>query len=605
MSLFADSNRVGLRFIAESTWGTTPASGTTRVIRLTSSSLAVTKETVVSDELRADRMVGAVVEVAAMTEGDISFEYSAGSVDAFLQAFVLGTFTRPMTFDRFNAVAWTANNTIRIPGLDRASFFTVGRRIKTDGFVTPINNGYWEITSATFTGGNTDIVVTTTVGVIEAASAFTRVMDANDVIILRNTAIRAGTGAAQQFDSNGGNAFASAISAGQLRIGQKIFVEGLGYETGTVTFVTTVPETGDQVSVADGAGNLILFTFGTGTGQVNPGATVTTAATAFALAINNARLVGVNGVRINVAATASAGVVTIRNLNVTGGAIVEVTDGGTANITVVNFSGGQATARGVFTITGLTNDVITVAEPVATNANGGALPVSIKGSMLRNPGVVSELVPQSFTIETQFSDINQVLDMDGMRVGTFSLEVASGSIVTGTMSFMGRETTTRTNSLLGTAPYTVLDAPATEVMNATTNVGSLVKNGVALSAALQSITIEGDASLRAQNAVGSKFPRGIGTGRFSLTGTVSAYFQNLELFNHFLQHDTVSLGFQFSDLDGNAYVWTLPAIKFSTDPVAPGGIDQDIIETLEYTAFRDATTACMLQVDRFSSNRAI
>ena len=57
---FADSNRVGIRILEEATWGTTPVSGNTRELRLTSSSFAPTKDTVVSDEIRSDRMVSAL-----------------------------------------------------------------------------------------------------------------------------------------------------------------------------------------------------------------------------------------------------------------------------------------------------------------------------------------------------------------------------------------------------------------------------------------------------------------------------------------------------------------------------------------------------------------
>ena len=92
---FSDSNRASLRYIQESNtlWGTTPASGNTREVRLTSSSIAAGKETVVSDELRSDRMVSSVPEVSANSAGDINYEFSAGSHDDFVAAFLLGQWT--------------------------------------------------------------------------------------------------------------------------------------------------------------------------------------------------------------------------------------------------------------------------------------------------------------------------------------------------------------------------------------------------------------------------------------------------------------------------------------------------------------------------------
>ena len=61
------------------------------------------------------------------------------------------------------------------------------------------------------------------------------------------------------------------------------------------------------------------------------------------------------------------------------------------------------------------------------------------------------------------------------------------------------------------------------------------------------------------------------------------------------------LSFYYSDLANNRYDFTIPAIKLTSDPVAPEGIDQDVIENIEWEAQRDPSTKCMIQIDRFSS----
>ena len=124
---FSDANRASLRYIQESNtlWGTTPASGNTRAVRLTSSSIAAGKETVVSDELRFDRMVSSVPEVSANSAGDINYEFSAGSHDDFVAAFLLGQWSRPMTFDfeKGSNVAWTSTSAITVTGKDVSDLF--------------------------------------------------------------------------------------------------------------------------------------------------------------------------------------------------------------------------------------------------------------------------------------------------------------------------------------------------------------------------------------------------------------------------------------------------------------------------------------------------
>ena len=595
---FADSNRVSLRKIEESTWGTTPGSGTTRLLRSTSSSLATNKETVVSDELRSDRMVSDVVEVSAMSGGDVSWEFSAGAHDEEFAAFLNSTFSRPMTQDIWlgSRISITANNTITWSGSDISAYFTAGRRIKLEGFNNPANIGYFQVTSASFSGGNTLIVVNVTSLVTESGTVATKLMDANDVIVLRNTDIRSGTSGASTFDSNSNDAFAAAVAAGQLVVGQKIHVSGLGYEAGTIALSGSLTAA-DAVTVSDGTNSK---TFVAGTDYTLAG-TANGDAAALAAAINAQRNNATNPV--NVRASVATATITVTNLNVTGGALTEVTDGGSV-ITVTNFSGGDATQSGVFTLTAVGDDVLTVSPAPGTNANSGSLEVTIKGSHVRNPSNNADISQRSFSIQTGYEDIGQYILRDGLVPGTFNMEVSTGAIVTGSFTYNGRATAISSTDTLGnTGTYTVLEAPAGPVVNATTDVGDLVKDGAALSFCIQSLSVTGENTLRNQMCIGSKFPSGIGTGRFNLTGSMSVLFEDGSLFTDFLNHDTVSLSWSITDAHQRQYFFNIPSMKISTDDPSPGGIDQDIVEAVDFVAFRDNSLGTMFLIDRFSGNK--
>lgn len=605
----AESNRAVLRYIkeADECWGVTPTSGSSREMRITSSSLTAEKQTVVSNELRADRMVADVIETAASSGGDLEVEFSAGSLDDFMQAFVLGAWTRPMTFDKFEGANVSMNDNagtteVLIAGGDYSAYFTVGRRIKTEGFITPANNDFWQIASISYASGVTTLVTTGTTAVDESGTDYSKVFDANDVIILKSTVVRAGTSGAKAFDTNGTDGFASAIAAGQLVVGQKIYVQGLGYETGTFAFGGN-PTDGETVTINDGEKS-VTFEFDNDSaftrGRV--GVTIGGSAAATAANLQAAIMDQLWKKKIQVTASVSTTTVTVSNLHpdqVTNASTTALTES-TAAVTATSFSGATA-SFGVFTITALADDVITVAETVATNANAGSRAVTIKGSHLRNPGDLADIQAQSFTVETGFSDVGQYFKQTGLRVGAFGLNVASGELVSGKVTLMGKETTTSTTSVLGNSPYNVLSSTATPVLNATTNVGDVYKNGELLATALQAIELNGEAALREQRAVGSRFAAGIGTGRFNLTGKITSYFETLEMYDHFLNHDTISLAFDFKDNDYSAYWFTIPALKITSDPIAPGGIDQDVLEELEFVALRDAGLQTMFMVDRFSS----
>lgn len=601
---FADSNRASLRYILENSaaWGVTPASGSPREMRITGSQLAAQKETQTSNELRSDRMVSNIIEVGASAEGDVSFEFSAGAIDDFLAAFLYGMWSRPMTMDVFRGkhVAITGVGEITIGGGNREHYFTVGRRMKLEGFQNAINNTY--VTVAAVAGG-TSTVLTVTGAVLtpEIGSDTTAVLDANDVLVLKNTDLRFGTDGAAAIDSDGTNAFAALVAANQIVVGQKIHVDGLGMESGSIAFGAAAAE-GDTITITDGVKRK-SFQFG---GVILPGyIDVDAGADAEASAANLAAAIMAETAKNNLAikAIADVGTITLTNLEaVTGGAIVEDIDSAD-EITVTTFAGGDDTIRGVFTVTTVADDVIGVFPAPATNANAGGAAITVKGSMIRNPSRVEDFIRQSFTVETSFEDIDRHFVATGLRVGTFELEIASGEISTGSIQMMGRAMERRIDntSLLRRAPYTPKDAPQHEIMNATSNVGNLAINGEEGMAYIQSISINGDASLREQRAVGHKYAVGIGVGRFQLTGSFSAFFETGELFDKFVNHETVSLAFHYKDNARNRYEFTVPAIKLTSDPIAPEGIDQDVIENIEWEAQMDAATRCMLQIDRFSS----
>jgi hypothetical protein len=602
---FADSNRSSLRYLLEdaNAWGVTPATGAPREMRITGSQLAAQKETVTSEELRSDRMVPNIVEVGASAEGEINFEFSAGSIDDFLAAFLYGLWTRPMSFDIFKGIGVSITGAAEVTIASDAPvdyYFTVGRVVKLEGFKTAANNTYGTVSAVVATGNNTVITLTGAVLTVEAGNDYAAILDANDVLV-RATTIRFGTAGASAIDSNGGNLFAAAIAAGQISVGQKLHIDGLGRETGTVTF-TGVPAAGTRITISDGEkrkgfqfGGVIL----PGYVDVAPGAALANTATNLAAAI---MLETVRG-NLKVKATSALGVVTLTNVaDLSGGAIVEEVDTG-AVMTVVNFAGGDDTLRGVVTVTSIANDVIGITPAPTTNPNTGAAKVVIKGSMIRNPSKVQDFVRQSFTVETSFEDVDRHFVATGLRVGQFELNVNSGEISTGNIQLMGRAMERRIDntSKLRNAPYKPKIAPAHEIMNATSNVGELSLDGRSDLAFIQSITLSGDASLREQRAVGHKYAVGIGVGRFQLSGSFSAYFETGELFDKFVNHDTIKLSFYYKDLGLNRYDFTIPAIKLTSDPVAPEGIDQDVVENIEWEAQRDPATSCMIQIDRFSS----
>jgi len=88
----SNSSSVGLAYVAETVWGTTPASAL-KTLRYTGEDLAESIETKASDEIRADRMVSDLMRVGFGAGGGFSFELSMETFDDFLAAALCGAWS--------------------------------------------------------------------------------------------------------------------------------------------------------------------------------------------------------------------------------------------------------------------------------------------------------------------------------------------------------------------------------------------------------------------------------------------------------------------------------------------------------------------------------
>lgn len=80
----ADSNRFQLRYVEETTWGTTPASAL-KNFRVTSANLKQVNGTVVSNEIRSDGQIVDLIRVGVSATASVGFEVSYGTLDDFLE----------------------------------------------------------------------------------------------------------------------------------------------------------------------------------------------------------------------------------------------------------------------------------------------------------------------------------------------------------------------------------------------------------------------------------------------------------------------------------------------------------------------------------------
>ena len=253
-----------------------------------------------------------------------------------------------------------------------------------------------------------------------------------------------------------------------------------------------------------------------------------------------------------------------------------------------------------------TNDTFT---RVTANSGAGSVTVSpalastggdtfrIRESHLRNGTTL-----KSFLIEKAFTDIVEFITFTGMRVGNAQINIATGSILNGQFSFQGETATAQSTSVIaGLVSPETQEVAANDVFNAIDNIGNILINGVAdptVCFTEVSFTIEDN--LRNQPCIGQLENTGIGVGRTNISGTLSAYFVNRNLYDDYLSFATSSVSFT-ATLGGNTYLFDFPSIKFTNGEVVAGGNDQDVLVTMEFTAKRDPTLGFTMGINRYGT----
>lgn len=146
----SDSSRVQLSYVAESTWGTTPASALTNM-RITGESLKYNIGTDKSAELRSDRQTTDLIQTSFDASGDVNFELSYGSFDDMFKAALYSAgWSTTVAVSATDISAANADNSYNSTTTDfTTENISVGQWIKVGGFTDSANNGFAKVVSVT------------------------------------------------------------------------------------------------------------------------------------------------------------------------------------------------------------------------------------------------------------------------------------------------------------------------------------------------------------------------------------------------------------------------------------------------------------------------
>jgi hypothetical protein len=174
----------GLRYIAEANFGATPGTPSMKALRHTSCALGLSKDSLLSQELRPDRQISDFRHGARRVQGDIGFELSYGEFDAILAGALFGAWGASASGSAITVtVDEVAGTFTRAAGSWLLEGVQVGDVLTFSGFAAAGNNGTFVVsavsalvaTFSTATGivavaGDTGISYTSTRGGLRAGT---------------------------------------------------------------------------------------------------------------------------------------------------------------------------------------------------------------------------------------------------------------------------------------------------------------------------------------------------------------------------------------------------------------------------------------------------
>ena len=261
----------------------------------------------------------------------------------------------------------------------------------------------------------------------------------------------------------------------------------------------------------------------------------------------------------------------------------------------------------------LTADTVTTEAQtgMATDAAATEQVIAFYGSRVENGA--QAISAHQFAVERRFEDhspITRELFL-GMALNNFNITLAPQAIEVGSLTWFGFNSAVSDNSptypeLYANVPVDVA-APQFDVYNTSSDIGRLGRGVDPIDAAglnfVLEATIEMNNNLRRQPAVGVFGASGIGLGEFSVTGTLSTYFDNDEILQVILDNSETTLDLITQGGDGRSMVFDLPRIKFSGGAPDVPGKNQDVTIPGTYQAILDADLGYTMSVQNVSFAR--
>ena len=193
--------------------------------------------------------------------------------------------------------------------------------------------------------------------------------------------------------------------------------------------------------------------------------------------------------------------------------------------------------------------------------------------------------PKTYTFKKEINATpNAYMYYRGVVLDTATLSFETGSILSGSISVMGR-TDEVTNTQIAGSTTTAI--PSDSLMNSTDALAFTSTGLGDLSVDTASLTINN--STQGAKAIGTLGAVDHRSFSLEVTGDLTIYFETIAAYDLFHSNNSFALSFKFTDDSGNNYVVFMPRCKFTNLDTPVSGRDEFLHLNCSYEALRDET----------------
>ena len=204
--------------------------------------------------------------------------------------------------------------------------------------------------------------------------------------------------------------------------------------------------------------------------------------------------------------------------------------------------------------------------------------------------------PKFFSIEDAATDITQFRLFTGMAVSSLVVSIRPNQMVTGTFSMVGKDMSISGTSVDATKTASSGNAPF-DAYSGALSIGD-AGGGLSAAAIVTGIDFTINNALAPTFVVGASTTPQLEYGMATVEGTITAYFENANLINRFLNETETALQVVVDDPTGSSdYTWLFPRVKINGADVPVDNPTSRII-TLPFVALYDSTEATNIKLTR-------